>query len=307
MTVDNNMTGNDYFLFFLESSTDFIYFKDKELRFTYVSRPFLDLLQIKNLEDIVGKTDFDVFDKAHATHYRSVDEEILTGKVIKSLQETYYNQDGELCWISTSKTPIYNDSNEVIGMFGISRDITRMKDLETETKKLAQTDDLTGLYNRNYFFQKAKFILNLVERTDSHVYMLFVDIDKFKEINDNHGHPCGDFVLKEVASRLKMSCRKSDVIARYGGDEFLILATTTNNSTVKDLTRRINELLRQTFLFEQTPINLSCSIGVSRYPTDATDLESLIEVADEMMYQAKALRKGITVFSPKICFPLKDE
>ncbi|MDO6678222.1 diguanylate cyclase [Shewanella sp. 10N.286.51.B2] len=302
----NKMSGNDYFLFFLESSSDFIYFKDSDFRFTYASRPFLDLLQIKNLEDIIGKSDFDLFDEEHAAHYRQVDKDILAGKVIDSLQETYFDQHGKLCWISTSKTPIFNDSNEIIGMFGISRDITRIKELEAETTKLAQTDNLTGLCNRNSFLQQSRYTLNLAQRSGSHAYLFFIDVDRFKGINDTYGHPCGDAILKEIASRLQLSCRKSDCIARYGGDEFLILVTENDSLGIQTLARKIHELNSETITYEQTTFNLSCSIGVAKFPTDAENAEGLIKVADDLMYEAKKLGKNRTVFSPQIVFTSND-
>ncbi|WP_428739393.1 sensor domain-containing diguanylate cyclase [Sulfurimonas sp.] len=119
---------NELFYFFLENSSDFIYFKDKNYNFTFTSNKFSNLLNFKGWKELIGKNDFDVFDEEHAKMYRKADKSVLEkANELISHEETYYDKNGELCWITTSKKMIHDKNNKVVGLFGISRDITELK------------------------------------------------------------------------------------------------------------------------------------------------------------------------------------
>lgn len=164
-----------------------------------------------------------------------------------------------------------------------------LKEKEKEIENLAYYDGLTGLANRTLFYKLANQTINDAERNKKRVGLMFIDIDKFKEINDKHGHMIGDKVLVEVAKLLVESTRKSDIISRHGGDEFLILLPDIkDHDNHRLIASRISKANRKVMV-NNIEINIGLSIGISFYPEDGEDIDQLISNADKAMYQAKRL------------------
>jgi diguanylate cyclase (GGDEF)-like protein len=219
-----------------------------------------------------------------------------------------------------SASPLLDSKGKIVGVMGISRDITERKSAEeklkiahdkleyrvkertseleqkiTEQKKseekmshMAYHDQLTGLPNRRLLIDRLDQVLDRERRHKKLAALLFLDLDRFKYINDTLGHLKGDEVLKEVAKRLNMCIRKSDTLARHGGDEFTILVQ--GLSRVEDITKltdRIFSLFNTPFHLKGQHIFVTTSIGVSIYPNDGEDAESLIKNADIALYKAK--------------------
>lgn len=198
------------------------------------------------------------------------------------------HQDGSIGWIESMCVPIYDDNRKVVGALGINRDITkRVKEAE-RLEHLAYYDQLTNVPNRYLLLDRLTHLITQSERYKYKFALLFVDIDKFKVINDTQGHIFGDQVLIEVALRLKSSIRNSDTLARFGGDEFIILLENISNK--KDASIMIETLthaLNEEFIVEGKKIEISCSIGVSIFPDDGTTTDKLLTMADKAMYQTK--------------------
>jgi two-component system, cell cycle response regulator len=150
---------------------------------------------------------------------------------------------------------------------------------EAKIKEESITDELTGLYNRRYFMHKTEEKIKAEERFS----ILFFDINKFKEINDKLGHEAGDRALKIFSDMLKRVCRTKDISARFGGDEFVILANDTNKTGALLIVNRLRELMKN----ETSSITLSIATGIVSYPEDSIDIEQLIKIADENMYKDK--------------------
>lgn len=164
-----------------------------------------------------------------------------------------------------------------------------LKEKEKEIEKLAYYDGLTGLANRTFFYKLANQIINDADRNKKEVGLMFIDIDKFKDINDKYGHMIGDKVLVEVAKLLVESKRKNDVISRHGGDEFLILLPDIkDHDNHRLIASRISKANRSVNL-NGIEINISLSIGISFYPKDGGNIDQLISNADKAMYKAKEL------------------
>ncbi|HEX8949947.1 MAG TPA: EAL domain-containing protein [Dissulfurispiraceae bacterium] len=171
---------------------------------------------------------------------------------------------------------------------GIVRDITERKRMEEEIRHLAHHDELTGLPNKRLFMEVVKFELAQAQRNERKLAILFLDLDRFKEVNDTLGHGAGDSLLKEVAGRLKASVRKSDTVARIGGDEFNILLS--DISRVEDITtiaRKVMSAFQRPFLAAGHEFHVTTSIGISIYPDDSEEIETLFRYADIAMYHAK--------------------
>lgn len=194
-----------------------------------------------------------------------------------------------------------NDRGEVETYIGIASDITEEKRQKEQLEHMANYDPLTNLPNRNLYMSLAEQLLAFTKRKGSKAVVAFLDLDGFKEINDQHGHAIGDKMLKKVASRLDKEMRQSDIVARIGGDEFIIfLADIQNHHDTQALLERILESLREPFMIEGMNLNVGASIGATFYPDDENPIDVLIRHADAAMYRSKeAGRNRITYYDPE--------
>lgn len=282
------------FLFFLENTSDYIYFKNINHQFTYTSNAFAVLTGHSHWQELVGKTDFDVFPKEHADLYFSREHPVIAeGQELTWLEEPYYNQEGELCWVSSSKRPIRNDQQEIVGLFGISRDITRVKQLEAKLSFQANYDCLTGLSNRSFFQKQAEQYISLAHRNGQTLAFFFIDLDDFKDVNDNFGHEAGDVVLRTTGERLSRCFRESDLIGRLGGDEFVILAVTDGMAaSIGVIEEQIRRHIGSNILYQNRLLRISCSIGVACFPDNGRKFTELMRNADHALYRAKQAGKN---------------
>ena len=183
---------------------------------------------------------------------------------------------------------INDDAGEVIHYVAIFFDITERKLADEQLQHQAQHDALTGLPNRMLFDNLLRQILREEHRTHQQSAVVFMDLDRFKEVNDTLGHPIGDMLLQEASKRLRSCIRDSDVLARMGGDEFtLILLDVTGINSAAYIAEKIIRSLNKTFYLLGHECHVGASIGISMYPTDGTDAETLIKCADTAMYRAK--------------------
>ena len=171
---------------------------------------------------------------------------------------------------------------------GVVRDITEHKKWEEEIKRLAMTDPLTGLANRNQYNQRLEESVSLSKRLKQPFTLLLIDLDKFKPVNDTYGHPVGDALLQHVAQCLNQICRETDTVVRLGGDEFAVILAPTEEKQNTDIpAQRIIDRLSEPVTIEGNTITIGASIGISCYPTSSTDIEELQRQADSSLYQAK--------------------
>ena len=172
----------------------------------------------------------------------------------------------------------------------------RDADLQEKQERLnylAYHDALTGLANRLLFDDRLKHALAMARRTDSEVALLFIDLDRFKNINDSLGHKTGDTVLKEVASRLSETIHAGDTLARLGGDEFVIICEQADDfEGVKNLAEKVRQVLNRSVTANSQELFVSGSIGISIFPKDGECVESLMQCADVAMYRAKELGRN---------------
>lgn len=167
------------------------------------------------------------------------------------------------------------------------------KNSDDRIRYLAHSDELTGLSNRAHFLQMLSQAIARASRWGTKVGLLFVDLDRFKNINDSHGHEAGDKVLREVAERLRGAIREVDMIARLGGDEFVILAEEVGEpSVLGGLAQKLIEKISLPFNVDEDHLHLTASVGISTYPADGKDLYELIKNADTAMYRVKELGRN---------------
>jgi diguanylate cyclase (GGDEF)-like protein/PAS domain S-box-containing protein len=190
-------------------------------------------------------------------------------------------------WLTISS--VKDEDGNVTNYVAVFSDITDRMETEEQLRILAHHDSLTGVNNRYSLLKRLEDLLNTAQKYNQQLAVLFLDLDRFKHINDTHGHHYGDLLLKSVAARLKGLLRNKDVIARFGGDEFVIVLP--NIKHPKDAAKYAEEIvhsLREPFMLEQHEAYISTSIGISLYPFDGTSVKNLLKNADKAMYQAKA-------------------
>jgi diguanylate cyclase (GGDEF)-like protein/PAS domain S-box-containing protein len=183
----------------------------------------------------------------------------------------------------------------------IMRDISERKRTVEKMTRLAHYDVLTGLPNRSLFQQLLEHALAVAERNGGSIEVLFVDVDKFKSINDTYGHAAGDQVLRQVAGRMRTVLRESDTVARLAGDEFVVLVEADREKARGGaVARKILRELSKPIFHQDLPLTVTVSIGISRFPQDASDGDGLLKKADEAMYRAKdAGRSDYRYFAPE--------
>jgi diguanylate cyclase (GGDEF)-like protein len=170
---------------------------------------------------------------------------------------------------------------------------------EERAARLAQFDALTDLPNRVLFNDRAGIALAQARRAGTSVALIFLDLDRFKAVNDSLGHAVGDALLRDVAARLNASVRGSDTVCRHGGDEFVILmAGIADEKDAARIAEKVTQTISRPFTIEGTELVVTCSIGVACYPADGEGLDVLLRNADAAMYAAKATgRNGYQFYS----------
>jgi diguanylate cyclase (GGDEF)-like protein/PAS domain S-box-containing protein len=212
--------------------------------------------------------------------------------------------DGTVKWVMEQASPIDDEDGRPWLIQGVIFDITARKRAEEQVAYLAYHDKLTGLPNRVLFEELLDNAIARARRTDLGVGVLYLDLDNFKLVNDSLGHAAGDLLLKQLAARLELSTRDTDMVARQGGDEFLLLLADLERGpsgtpgtdqmmvVAESVASRVHEALEEPFDLQGTPFYASGSIGISLFPHDATDAESLLKNADHAMYQSKRQEPG---------------
>ncbi|MGE7920208.1 EAL domain-containing protein [Viridibacillus sp. NPDC093762] len=194
-------------------------------------------------------------------------------------------------WLSIME--VRNKQGEVTNYCGVFSDLTEQKDVEDELEKRAMTDSLTGVSNRFAYTERMRVLLESSSTRSYQHAVLFLDLDRFKQINDTLGHAVGDYLLVEVVKRIQSLLKNKDILARYGGDEFVITLTNIHHPReAVHLAEMIIQLLEQPFAVEDQNLYVSTSIGISIYPHDGDDTEVLLTKADKAMYFAKQNGRG---------------
>ncbi len=196
--------------------------------------------------------------------------------------------DGGIRWVWSKSFPVRDDQGNIVRHTGMGMDITEHKQAQEKIHQMAYHDYLTSLPNRKLFSDRLHIALAQAQRNQRGVTVILLDIDHFKDVNDTLGHDVGDLLLKAAAERLSATLRKSDTVARYGGDEFaLILPDLKEVESVIRVGRKIVDSFREPFLLGTHQLIATTSIGIALYPDDGTDEATLLKNADIAMYQAK--------------------
>jgi diguanylate cyclase (GGDEF)-like protein/PAS domain S-box-containing protein len=272
----------------MESTADSIYFKDRDCRLLRVSRKMAQDLGFADPSELIGKTDVDLFGEAFGRATRQDDLRIMgTNRPIVGEIEGRQMGNGRTNWTLTTKLPLHDESGNVIGLVGITREINEMRQTEAALQHLVTHDTLTDLPNRFLMVDRLNQLLFRARRSSAVFAVLFMDIDGFKDVNDSYGHEFGDLLLRAFAQRLAKSVRQSDTVARIGGDEFVIILDPAQQIRADTVALKVLHLLAKPLTLEKHRIEVTVSIGISFYPENGADTETLLRAADYAMYLAK--------------------
>ena len=278
-------------------SQDTVYFKDKDSRFIWVTESHAKQVGARNAAEMLGKSDFDYFPKEFAQSAKDTEMTIMaSGQAIVNMTEELVLDDETTRYFMASKYPLYDDDGNIIGTWGISRDITDHLKLENELQqslvklqRLARVDDLSGLYNRRYFYEKLdKMASYCSERhEDGEFSLILMDVDDMTSINDRYGQQNGDLFLRTIASVMLANCRKPDTCFRIGGDEFAIVLPGCDKLHALGIAKRIVDVVAGTPVRLEGDVGkITISAGVVAYDKD-TDLEEFLTNAERKLNKSK--------------------
>ena len=212
----------------------------------------------------------------------------LSGQNVSPIEHRLFRRDGSVVWVRNTMVPYHDEKGRLIRYDGLIEDITERKHAEESLLALSLVDDLTGIYNRRGFSTLAQQELKKANRIKRGMLLLFADVDDLKKINDSLGHQEGDLALIETANILKETFREPDIIARIGGDEFVVLAAETSADSADILTTRLKEHLKAGNKKGKHRYKLSISMGIVQYnPEQPCSIDELLAQADKMMYEQK--------------------
>ena len=272
-----------------------VWLKDTESRFLAVNAPFARACGLDSPELLVGKTDLDIWPDDLAKAYQADDLEVLASGQPKQVEEAIERTGQARCWFETYKSPVWAN-DRVIGTVGYARDISERKQAEQRIEHLAYYDVLTELPNRALLAQRAELALAMADRHRGELAILFMDLDRFREVNDALGHGAGDALLVQVAGRLQTLLRTEDTVCRLGGDGFVLLLTDVGQDGALRAADRLLAAFHRPFVVSGHRLSVTVSIGIALYPHDGNDFAELLKNADTALNRAKQLGRNNRAF-----------
>ncbi|MEQ8859591.1 MAG: EAL domain-containing protein [Pseudomonadales bacterium] len=303
--------------FIVNNSPDLVYMLDRNGCFTFINDRVESLLGYRR-EELIGRHYSEIVDPEHLEHARHLFDERRTGARAASNVELRLKSrlhrsgsrllhGGQTVWAELTAMGVYRDPRErtrdgFIGSYGTARDISERKEAEEVINFQAYHDLLTRLPNRALLRDRLALAIAQAERNKRKLAVMFLDLDRFKVVNDTHGHTIGDRLLKAVANRLQSCLRSGDTLSRFGGDEFmLLLPEVRTRDDVVVIAEKIFDRLSAPFSIDGHELFVGASIGIAIYPEAGNREETLIQNADIAMYNVKGNRRnGYQFFSEEL-------
>lgn len=259
----------------------------QKVHLAYVSQGIYNLLGIS--PETVKKSSQTLWSRIHPSDLKHIHDQFIKSTAQnRAFGSDFraFGPDNVLKWVRLSTVPYKRD--ETVAWYAMLTDITPLKVVEQELTRKALHDPLTGLPNRELFNDRLDQALSYAQRYQQKVGLIFIDLNGFKPVNDQFGHMFGDSVLQTVARRLSKCVRKTDTVARFGGDEFVIILSRLNDrKNIDRMLKKIREIMPMNFEVNGKTCVIGASMGISIYPDDAQTTQGLIETADQAMYRAK--------------------
>ncbi|MFH6954336.1 diguanylate cyclase [Pseudoalteromonas sp. XMcav1-K] len=269
----------------LDNVAAHIYMKDDAREFMYVNAKVASLFGLP-VSQIIGAKEQDILPEEMAAHFHQSDSELFASGKKQTIEETVTDESGNTRHYLSVKVPFEQQGRR--SLIGFSTEVTELYELKEQFRKQANTDYLTGLYNRRYFVEVAEREFKQAVRSGEPLALMSLDIDHFKRINDKFGHPAGDEVLKTLAKNLIGNLREEDVLARIGGEEFAIILPHTSFEQASKVAERIRDYQScHAIATEQDDVLAKVSIGLVMREHDDDTFDSMFKRVDKALYQAK--------------------
>ena len=299
-----------------EDAMDVIWRADSELRITYIS-PSDERVRGYKAEEVVGHHVLELFNEEgvailmEALRKRQESEQAGNRLGFVSFEAPHRCKDGRIIWGEVFSKALRDEDGRIIGYHGITREITTRKQMQDQVRQLAFYDTLTELPNRRLLNDRLNQSLVASKRTGRHAALMFVDLDNFKPLNDKYGHFVGDLLLVEAANRLKACVREMDTVARFGGDEFVVMLGELDADRTKSIAQaeavaekirlRLSATYHLNIVHERMAESIvehhcSASIGVVVFLDHEASPDDILKWADKAMYQAKAAGRNTIRF-----------
>jgi diguanylate cyclase (GGDEF)-like protein/PAS domain S-box-containing protein len=279
----------------INNSQAIITMKSLDGKYELVNNLFVKSLELSDV-NVIGKTDRELFNEKVAEMIEYSDHEVIAKGEALQYEEILPNIDGEH-WYLSVKFPLFDNHKNIYAICCISTDISDRIDAQNEILHMAQYDPLTNLPNRSLFIDRTSQAISRINWDHSIIAILFIDLDRFKLVNDTMGHEVGDELLVEVASRLQSNIRDGDSASRFGGDEFAVLLKDVASETdIIKVTEKLRMQLAKPYNIGGKELVVTPSIGVSRCPIDGIHARTLLKKADVAMYKAKKTTKNSYCF-----------
>jgi len=281
-------------------SSDWYWEQDSDLRFTMITGGFSEKAGV-TVDHLLGKTRWEYIPALGDTDYGR--EHIARVRAYRPFADFEYqtlDDNGQTRWFLVNGQPVFDELGEFTGYRGTGSDITERKLTEQRVHHVAQHDTLTGLPNRSLLQDRLGQAVAYACRSGNPVWVMLIDLDRFKFVNDSMGHKAGDVLLMTVAARLRSSLRDADTVARLSGDEFVVIVSERGDQQLTpEIVQRVMSSVAQPVMLGTKEFFVTCSIGVAVYPSESTSADTLIEHADIAMYRAKKLgRNNFQFYTP---------
>jgi diguanylate cyclase (GGDEF)-like protein/PAS domain S-box-containing protein len=282
-------TSEEKYRSLVESTEDSIYLVDREYRYLFMNKKHLERMNVSR-EEALGQP----YQKFHSPEQTKKMVE-LVNRVFQtggSVQHEHLSRKDTQYFLRTL-SPVKDKDGKIVAVTVVSKDITGIKQLEERLRAQTLTDELTGLYNRRGFLALVEPLLKLARRQKKTLCMLYADMDKLKEINDTFGHQEGDLAIKDTATIFKTTYRESDIIARIGGDEFVVIPVESAGNNSVGIESRLQEKIENHNAEEERAYKLSISCGIAYYdPSIPTSIDELLLQGERLMYEEKKKKRG---------------
>ncbi len=266
----------------IDSIPDMIFYKDTTGVYKVANKAaetFLSLLP----GEIIGHTDEGIHPAAEAGKYRLIDDKVIGSGHVQRFDVQYRHHDGSLVPFEVIKAPVFDEEGKCTGMVSISRDVTERKCYEQQLEYVSSHDQLTGLYNRG-FLENEINRLNTTRQLP--ISIIIGDLNGLKLTNDVFGHPEGDKLLIKTAEIIKNNCRREDLAARWGGDEFVIFLPQTGVKATREICQKIK---KECLLLENGPMKVSIALGCATKTRNEQNIRQVLKEASDKMYNDKFL------------------
>lgn len=284
----------------VEMSSDWYWEQDQDFRFTMITGGFTEKSGVA-VQGLIGKTRWEyvpgLLDSESGREHLA---KMQAHEAFTNLEYQVVDDHGDTRWFCVNGQPVFDDGGVLCGYRGTGSDITERKLTEQRVHHVAQHDVLTGLPNRSLLQDRLGQAIAYANRSGRAVWVMLIDLDRFKFVNDSMGHKAGDVLLVTVAARLRSSLRDADTVARLSGDEFVvILGEHADEPLTPAIVQRVMDAVAQPVMLGNKEFFVTCSIGVAVYPSEGTSSDNLIEHADIAMYRAKKLgRNNFQFYTP---------